>query len=114
MAELALRPIRSLASILPQGDPARTQIEDMAPAYRRACRMSRYSAGGWTITGRTPPAPGRGPRRTGRARDRPRPRDLGGAGRARGARAVPPDPDQGAATPAVRQRREGRGQEGNG
>jgi hypothetical protein len=54
VAELALRPIRSLASVLPQGDPARTQIENMAPAYRRACRMSRYSAGGWAVTGRTP------------------------------------------------------------
>jgi hypothetical protein len=53
-AELALRPIRSLASVLPQGDLARTQIENMAPAYRRACRMRRYSEGGWAVTGRTP------------------------------------------------------------
>jgi hypothetical protein len=53
-AELALRPIRSLASVLPANDRARSQIEEMAPAYRRACRMARYSAGGWAVTGRTP------------------------------------------------------------
>lgn len=54
VGELALRPIRSLASVLPQGDPARSQIEEMVPVYRRACRMGRYSAGGWTVTDRTP------------------------------------------------------------
>lgn len=53
-AELALRPIRSLAGVLPQGDPARAQIEEMAPVYRRASRMTRYSAGGWAVTGRPP------------------------------------------------------------
>lgn len=53
-AELALRPIRSLAGVLPAGDPARAQIEEMSPVYRRACRMRRYSAGGWAVTGRTP------------------------------------------------------------
>ena len=33
VGELALRPILSLASILPKSDQARTQIEEMAPAY---------------------------------------------------------------------------------
>lgn len=54
VAELALRPIRSLASTLDQADPAREEIDQMAPAYRRACRMSRYAAGGWRVTGREP------------------------------------------------------------
>jgi hypothetical protein len=53
-AELAMRPIRSLAGILPASDPARAKIEEMAPVYRRASRMKRYSAGDWAVTGRSP------------------------------------------------------------
>ncbi|MGW1447617.1 hypothetical protein ACWCO3_04910 [Micromonospora sp. NPDC002411] len=53
-AELALRPIRSLASSLPAQDPARRRIEEMQPAYRRACRMKLYATGTWRVTGRSP------------------------------------------------------------
>ncbi|MGK5676713.1 hypothetical protein ACSNOB_28235 [Micromonospora sp. URMC 106] len=53
-AELALRPIRSLASSLPAQDPARRRIEEMQPAYRRACRMKLYASGTWRVTGRSP------------------------------------------------------------
>jgi hypothetical protein len=53
-AELAMRPIGSLAGVLPAGDPARAQIEGMRPVYRRACRMKWYSESDWAVTGRTP------------------------------------------------------------
>ncbi|WP_427888647.1 hypothetical protein ACQHIV_35270 [Kribbella sp. GL6] len=53
-AELALRPIRSLAMSLPADDPSRRQIDVMQSVYRRACRLKRYASGGWEVTDRSP------------------------------------------------------------
>ncbi|OXM50611.1 hypothetical protein CFP71_27055 [Amycolatopsis thailandensis] len=53
-AELALRPIRSLATSLPASDPVRTQIDAMQASYRRSCRLRLYATTDWKVTGRTP------------------------------------------------------------
>ncbi|MGN9778579.1 hypothetical protein ACTMS0_22835 [Micromonospora sp. H33] len=53
-AELALRPIRSLATSLPAEDPTRRRIDAMQAVYRRACRMRLYASGKWRVTGRSP------------------------------------------------------------
>ncbi|WP_123744636.1 hypothetical protein [Saccharothrix texasensis] len=53
-AELALRPIRSLATSLPADDPTRREIDTMQAVYRRACRLRLYATADWKVTGRTP------------------------------------------------------------
>ncbi|GIE32248.1 hypothetical protein Ait01nite_052930 [Actinoplanes italicus] len=53
-AELALRPIRSLAATLPAEDPDRRRIDAMQAVYRRACRLRLYATAAWSVTGRSP------------------------------------------------------------
>ncbi|HEX4101459.1 MAG TPA: hypothetical protein VHY21_13115 [Pseudonocardiaceae bacterium] len=54
VAELALRPTRSAAVILPPGDPARERANAMRAAYLRATHLSAYTARRWAVTGRSP------------------------------------------------------------
>ncbi|MEV7624243.1 hypothetical protein [Actinoplanes sp. NPDC089786] len=53
-AELALRPIRSLAMGMPAEDPERRRIDAMQAVYRRACRLRLYSVAEWEVTDRSP------------------------------------------------------------
>ena len=54
VAELALRPTRSVAVTLPPGDPARERANAMRAAYLRATHMSAYTTRQWGVTGRSP------------------------------------------------------------
>ncbi|WP_336217114.1 hypothetical protein [Nonomuraea sp. LPB2021202275-12-8] len=54
VAELALRPTRSLAASLPAGDSLRERATAMRAAYLRATHMSAYTTRRWEVTGRGP------------------------------------------------------------
>ncbi|MEU3514615.1 hypothetical protein ABZ770_04885 [Streptomyces sp. NPDC006654] len=54
IAELALRPTRSIATTLAFGDPERLRAERMRAAYLRCTRLARYTTVPWTVTGRSP------------------------------------------------------------
>ena len=54
VAELALRPTRSAAVTLPQGDPARERATAMRATYLRTTHLPAYTARRWEVTGRSP------------------------------------------------------------
>ncbi|MFJ5778793.1 hypothetical protein [Streptomyces sp. NPDC093094] len=54
IAELALRPTRSVATTLEVGHPERVRAERMRAAYLRCTRLARYATVPWTVTGRSP------------------------------------------------------------
>ncbi|MEU3740142.1 hypothetical protein AB0E78_24135 [Streptomyces sp. NPDC032198] len=54
IAELALRPTRSIATTLESRDPERLRAERMRAPYLRCTRLARYATVPWTVTGRTP------------------------------------------------------------
>ncbi|WP_432184166.1 hypothetical protein [Streptomyces tendae] len=54
IAELALRPTRSIATTLDAKDAERQRAERMRAAYLRCARMTRYATAEWKVTGRSP------------------------------------------------------------
>ena len=54
IAELALRPTRSLATTMSASDPARARAERMRAPYLRTARLTRYATVEWKVTGRAP------------------------------------------------------------
>ncbi|MDT0317974.1 hypothetical protein [Streptomyces millisiae] len=56
IAELALRPTRSIATTLDPRDPERLRADRMRAPYLRCTRLARYATVPWRVTGRTPQA----------------------------------------------------------
>jgi hypothetical protein len=54
IAELALRPTRSIATTLDAKDAERQRAERMRAAYLRCARLTRYATAEWKVTGRSP------------------------------------------------------------
>ncbi|MCS0638698.1 hypothetical protein NX801_24190 [Streptomyces sp. LP05-1] len=54
IAELALRPTRSIATTLDTNDPERQRAERMRASYLRCARLARYATVPWKVTGRSP------------------------------------------------------------
>ena len=54
IAELALRPTRSIATTLGTKDPERKRAERMRAPYLRCARLTRYATVEWKVTSRSP------------------------------------------------------------
>ncbi|MFE3390154.1 hypothetical protein [Streptomyces anulatus] len=54
IAELALRPTRSIATTLATNDPERQRAERMRASYLRCSRLARRATVPWKVSGRSP------------------------------------------------------------